>query len=120
MPEAQTYDGGCHCGRVRFAVTTALMPVISCNCSICSKRGTLLTFVGEDAFRHTAGSDGELTEYRFNTHRIRHLFCPVCGIASYGKGVGPNGKVMVAVNVRCLDGVDLGALEVTAFDGRAL
>jgi hypothetical protein len=120
MPEARKYSGGCHCGRVRYEVTTALTPVISCNCSICQKRGSLLTFVGLDQFAHTKGSDEDLTEYRFNKHVIGHLFCPVCGILPYGKGIGPNGKPMVAINVRCLDDVDLDALEITKFDGRSM
>ena len=121
MPEAQTYGGGCHCGRVRFTVTTALTPVVACNCSICAKRGALLTFVAPDALEHTAGSDADLTEYLFHKHVIRHLFCPVCGILPYAKGAGVvSGKPMMAVNVRCLDGVDVEALEITRFDGRSL
>ena len=121
MPETRTYSGGCHCGRVRFTVTTALTPVVACNCSICAKRGALLTFVAPEAFEHTAGSDADLTEYLFHKHVIRHLFCPVCGILPYAKGIAPgSGKPMVAVNVRCLDGADVEALEITRFDGRSL
>ena len=37
----QTYDGSCHCGRVRFRVTAALDKVVRCNCSICTKKGFL-------------------------------------------------------------------------------
>jgi hypothetical protein len=120
MPEARKYSGGCHCGRVRYEVTTALTPVISCNCSMCQKRGSLLTFVSPDQFQHTVGSDADLTEYRFNKHVISHMFCPACGILSYAKGTAPNGKQMVAINVRCLDEVDLDALEITKFDGRSM
>ena len=32
------YEGGCHCGRVRFEVEApAQIEVAECNCSICSK-----------------------------------------------------------------------------------
>ena len=42
MPETEkTYTGGCHCGRVRYEVTTDLATVMECNCSHCSKRGML-------------------------------------------------------------------------------
>ena len=41
--EARTYTGGCHCGKVRYEVETALTPVLDCNCSICQKRGALWT-----------------------------------------------------------------------------
>ena len=29
------YEGGCHCGRVRFRVSGDLAQTIDCNCSIC-------------------------------------------------------------------------------------
>jgi hypothetical protein len=120
MPDPRTYSGGCHCGRVQYEVTTDLAQVMSCNCSICSKRGSLLSFVPASQFAHTKGSDADLTEYTWNKHVIRHLFCPVCGILSYAKGIDPKGNEMVAINVRCLDGVDPDALAVTKFDGRRM
>jgi hypothetical protein len=48
MAEAKTYSGGCHCGKVRYDVTTDLARIIECNCSICSKKAALLTFVPVD------------------------------------------------------------------------
>lgn len=118
MTESKTYRGGCHCGKVRYDVTTALAPMIACNCSICAKRAPLLTFVPESAFTLLAG-ENDLTDYRFNTKKLAHLFCKECGIESFARGAGPDGKPMVAVNARCLEGVDVDALEVTRFDGRS-
>ncbi len=118
MPEAKTYSGGCHCGRVRYEVTTDLQPVIECNCSICSKRGLLLTFVPAHQFKLLSGSE-LLTDYQFNKKVIHHLFCPTCGIESFATGTGREGQPMVSINVRCLDGVDLSALERTPFDGKS-
>ena len=119
MPEAKNYTGGCHCGAVRYEVTTDLSQVIACNCSICTKRGLMLTFVPEDRFRLIAG-DGALKDYLFNHKVIHHLFCPDCGVESFAKGTMPNGAKMAAINVRCLDGVDLASLKPTPFDGRSL
>ena len=79
MPETKTYTGGCHCGRVRYEVTTDLASVMECNCSHCSKRGLLLTFVAPDKFTTLAGDHG-LTDYQFNKKMIHHLLCPSCGI----------------------------------------
>ncbi len=67
-PRRKTYTGGCHCGRVRYEVTTDLAMVMECNCSHCSKRGLLLTFVTPDKFTAVAGDDG-LKDYQFNKHR---------------------------------------------------
>lgn len=116
MSEAKTYTGGCHCGAVRYTVTTDLAQVVECNCSHCSKKGFLLTFVPADQFRLETREEA-LTEYRFNTHKIAHLFCKTCGVQAHGQGEGPGGVKMAAVNVRCLDGVDKASLTVTQVDG---
>jgi hypothetical protein len=117
MPEAKTYTGGCHCGKVRYEVTTDLAKVITCNCSRCAKLGWLLNFVPAQQFRLLSGGN-DLTEYRFNTGKIQHLFCRDCGIESFARGEGPGGAEMAAVNVRCLDDVDLDSLTLTPFNGR--
>ena len=119
MAEVQTYSGGCHCGRVRYEVATALSPVLACNCSICQKRGYMLTFVPRSAFKLISG-ESDLTDYQFNKQVVHHLFCKTCGVGAFGTGTGPNQEEMVAVNVRCLDAIDLGALNVTPFDGKSL
>jgi hypothetical protein len=118
MPEAKTYSGGCHCGKVRYQVTTSLTPVIECNCSICSKKAYLLTFVAADQFKLLSGADS-LTDYQFNTKNIHHLFCSVCGIQSFATGTGRDGVPMYSINVRCLDDVDLSSLTVTKVDGKS-
>jgi hypothetical protein len=118
MPEAKTYTGGCHCGHVRYEATTDLAQVISCNCSICSKRGFLWTFVAPGQFALKCEAD-DLPDYQFNKHVIHHLFCPTCGVESFARGKAPDGKDMVAINVRCLDDVDVAALAPKPFDGRS-
>jgi hypothetical protein len=116
--ETRRYEGQCHCGAVRFSAETDLAQVISCNCSICSKHGLLLTFVPATQFTLTSGEEA-LKDYRFNTMRIRHRFCGSCGVETFGEGAMPDGTPMRAVNVRCLDGVDVASLRPTPFDGRS-
>jgi hypothetical protein len=118
MPEAKTYNGSCHCGRVRFEVTTDLSRVISCNCSLCGRTGALLTFAPAEQFKLLAGEDAT-TDYQFNKHIIHHLFCSTCGIRSYARGQMPDGREMRAINVRCLEGVDPDALQITKVDGKS-
>lgn len=119
MCAAKTYSGGCHCGLVRFEVTADLAQVAECNCSICQKRGALWTFVGSPAFRLLSG-DGALADYQFGKRTIHHLFCPTCGVGAFSRGLSPDGADTVAINVRCLDDVDIAALSPVAFDGRSL
>jgi hypothetical protein len=119
MAEMRKLTGGCHCGKVRYEVTTDLARVASCNCSICSKAGSLLTFVDRSQFTLLSGEDA-LTDYQFNRNVIHHLFCSSCGVKSFVRGTAPSGKEVVAVNARCLDGVDIDALTLTPFDGKSL
>ena len=114
---AQTYTGGCQCGKVRYEVSLGLGEVLACNCSRCGRLGSLLAFTPAENFKLISG-EGALTEYQFNKHVIHHLFCATCGIQSFARGKRPDGAEMVAVNARCLDGVEPDSLKVKKVDGR--
>jgi hypothetical protein len=120
MSEPKTYTGGCHCGAVRYEVKTDLGQVMQCNCSHCDIKSMLLSFVPTDQFRLTAGRIEELSKYHFNKKRIDHLFCPKCGVESFALGKKPDGSPVVALNVRCFDGVDVSKLTLTPFDGKSV
>ncbi|PTL77076.1 GFA family protein [Vitiosangium sp. GDMCC 1.1324] len=121
MNELKTYEGQCHCGKVRFDVKVDLGgQIVSCNCSFCSRAGALMAFVGADQVTFRAGSDVVLTDYQFGKKHIHHEFCPGCGVRPFSRGTAPDGRAVYAINVRCLDGVDLDALKVTKVDGRSL
>jgi hypothetical protein len=111
--------GGCHCGAVKYEIQADVTQVISCNCSICTKRGSLLTFIGESSFKLLSGHK-DLTEYKFNKHIISHLFCKKCGILSFARGKDDKGNAVIAINVRCLDGIDPDKLTCMPFNGRDL
>jgi hypothetical protein len=116
----QTYAGGCQCGKVRYEVALELGPVVACNCSRCGRIGSLFAFVPAEDFKLLSG-EADLTDYQFNKRAIHHLFCATCGIESFARGKRPNdGADVVAINARCLDGVDVDSLTVKKFDGRSL
>jgi hypothetical protein len=120
MRAMKTYSGGCHCGKVRYRATTDLARVTECNCSHCEKVGYLLTFVSPEHFTLESGQN-ELIDYQFNRHLIHHTFCKSCGVKAFATGSKPtDGSPVYAVNVRCLDGVDLTTITRTPFDGRKL
>lgn len=119
MAETKTYAGGCHCGKVRFEVTLDLSePALTCNCSMCGRSGTMLRFVPAEAFKLLSGAD-VLTDYRFNSKVINHLFCSVCGIKAFAAGTGKDGAETRAINVRCLDDVDPLSLPTRHVDGKS-
>jgi len=112
------YKGSCHCGRVAFEVDGEIGTVIDCNCSMCQRKGALLWFVPRADLRLTTPEENSRA-YTFNTHTIKHRFCPECGIHPYGEGADPQGNETAAINVRCLEGVDIGSLSVHHYDGRS-
>lgn len=113
------YTGSCHCGRVEFEVEGEIDQGLSCNCSICWRKGSLLWFVPRDALTLLTPEENAST-YTFNKHAIKHRFCPICGIHPYGEGADPSGNKMAAINLRCIENLDLSRVKVVEFDGRAL
>jgi hypothetical protein len=113
MPK--TYQGGCHCGRVRFRVTADLESVTICNCSICTMKGILHLIVRPENFELLRGKD-DLATYTFNTGVAKHTFCKHCGIHPFY--VPRSDPDKIDVNARCLDDVDLSQFKPKYFDGK--
>jgi hypothetical protein len=111
--------GSCHCGQTTFTVETGeIADVKECNCSHCQRKGHLLWFVPRHAL-HIQSGESELSTYTFNKHVIQHKFCPKCGCAPFAVGMHPSGSEMAAVNVRCLEDIDIGSLKRTMVNGKA-
>lgn len=112
------YKGSCHCGKIAFEVEGEIKGAMDCNCSICQRKGSLLWFLPRAQMKLST-PESAMATYTFNKHVIQHRFCPTCGIHPFGEGVDPNGVHMVAINLRCLEGVDLASIPVRHFNGRA-
>lgn len=111
------HQGGCHRRKVRFEAVVETNKGITCNCSICLKRGTILAFTPEDQFKILSGGS-ELAEYLFNKKKIHHYFCKNCGILPFARSQMPDGTPMRAINLRCIDGIEIDAIEVQKYNGR--
>lgn len=110
------YDGSCHCGAVTFSVAAdAPTQALSCNCSICRRKGLLLAFVPRSAL--TVRGEDALRAYLFNTHKIQHQFCATCGTETFAFAPTPDGGEGCAINLRCVPAVDLKGLEIQEYDG---
>lgn len=109
----------CHCGGVVGRVEAELTTGMECNCSICRRKGHLLAFVPASEFTLETARDN-IAVYTFNAHRIRHQFCKICGCNPVSEGISPDGKSMCAINLRCVDGIDLNEVKITKFDGASL
>jgi hypothetical protein len=114
--EMRTYRGACHCGKVQFEIQSTLDPANRCNCSLCRRRGAVMTRVPADRFRLISGEDS-LALYQFNTKVAKHYFCKVCGIYPFHRPrVAPE---LYGINVGCLEGVDPFELKTGLNDGAA-
>lgn len=114
------HTGSCHCGKVTFEVDVGLDRLMTCNCSICGRTGSIMAFVPMSAFTLRTGREA-LTDYQFGPRRIHHAFCSTCGVRAFGWGAGPDGGEMAMINVRCLDGVDVHQLPpALPYDGRSM
>jgi hypothetical protein len=115
---ADTLHGSCHCGAVKFKVRTAVTPAARCNCSLCKRKGALMTppfAVGELTILD--GRDA-LSMYQFNTRAAKHYFCKHCGIYPFHQT--RKDPQLWRANVGCLEGVDPYALEAGLGDGASL
>jgi hypothetical protein len=111
------HTGSCHCGNVAYEVDGDFDKVLECNCTHCSRKGYLLWFVPRDKLRITSGDDDSLRSYKFNKHVIDHRFCGKCGCAPFGFGVDKTGNATAAINIRCLEDVDLAKVTRVPYDG---
>ncbi len=112
------YTGSCHCQNIKVEVNTDIKEGMVCNCSICQRRGHVLAFVPESEFKLLTDSKN-LADYQWGKKSIHFYFCSTCGCAPFGKGKSPDG-VMIALNLRCIDGFDIKSIKMTEFDGKNL
>ncbi|KAK0101969.1 hypothetical protein ONS95_001222 [Cadophora gregata] len=119
-PELKTYHGNCHCGAFKFSVKIPeLKGAMTCNCSMCLKKGTWWVMVGPGNLSIEKGED-TLKSYEFGNCTMDHKFCPTCGTGVYAKVKKSPAGVDIGLNVRTLRDVDLWSLEITKMDGAAL
>lgn len=116
----QTYQGSCHCGAIRFTfVAPAMTGGLHCNCSICRRKGALMSefVVAPEAMQITVQGDA-LATYTFGDGVAKHHFCKQCGIYPFHQTMRKPGHYRV--NIGCVDGVDALALPYGVFDGASL
>lgn len=73
------YTGSCHCGAVHYEVDATIDKAMECNCSICSKKGSLMAFVPANAFHLLQGKEA-LTDYQFNKKSSTIIFANIAAL----------------------------------------
>src|SRR5262245_40968269 len=115
----QTYRGSCHCGRVSFEFESeAITDGCRCNCSICVRKGATMSrrYYAPSDFKELSGK-AELTLYHFGDVMVNHYFCKHCGVYPFHDAIQKPGHYRI--NLGCVEGVDIFALEIVLLDGRS-
>ena len=96
----------CHCNGVEIEVTLpreGFEKLVRCNCSICKRKGYVMSPVGENDMKIIKGED-KLTLYQYYTNTAKHYFCSICGI--YTHHHPRSNPAMTGFNLGCIDEVD--------------
>ncbi|MGD8743877.1 MAG: GFA family protein [Granulosicoccaceae bacterium] len=114
------YQGSCHCGAVRFSFEgDVIKHGLRCNCSMCSRRGAIMTPYAIPPDKFTIDADEDvLGLYQFGEKTAKHYFCKHCGI--YPFHVTSRVPDHFRANVACIEGIDPFSLDIELFDGKHL
>jgi hypothetical protein len=108
----------CHCGEVEVKINVPdnLEKVLRCNCSICKRKGAIMSMVKNEDFKIIKGKD-KLKLYQFHSKVAKHYFCSNCGIYTHHN---PRANLaMTGFNLGCVDEINTFELEnVIVNDGQ--
>ena len=98
----------CHCGAIEAEINALgnLEKILRCNCSLCKRKGAVMSMVKNEDFKITKGID-KLKIYQFHTKVAKHYFCSICGIYTHHNP--RSNPAMTGFNLGCID-------EINTFD----
>ena len=107
----------CHCGLIEAEINIDnITKILRCNCSICKRKGAMMSLVKKEDFKVIKGEDN-LKIYKFHTKVANHFFCSNCGIYTHHNP--RSNPSMTGFNVGCLDEIDTFKLNgITIIDGK--
>tara|TARA_B100000941_G_C28481442_1_gene542397 strand:+ start:1119 stop:1478 length:360 start_codon:yes stop_codon:yes gene_type:complete len=95
----------CHCGNIEAKINIQnITKILRCNCSICKRKGAIMSMVKNEDFEIVKGND-QLKIYQFHTNVAKHFFCKICGIYTH-HNPRSNPK-MTGFNIGCIDDINI-------------
>jgi len=76
------FEGGCHCGSVRYVCSEEPITVVNCHCGDCQKIAGSAFITGVLVPEGSVKTNGEMKSYRVEADSGNHItrnFCPACG-----------------------------------------
>ena len=100
----------CHCGEIEAEINIKdnFEKILRCNCSLCKRKGAVMSMVKNENFKITKGSD-KLKIYQFHTKVAKHYFCSVCGIYTHHNP--RSNPAMTGFNLGCIDEINTFTLK---------
>ena len=94
-----------HCGSIEAEINLEANPekILRCNCSICKRKGAIMSMVKNDDFKITKGAE-KLKLYQFHTKVAKHFFCTICGIYTHHNP--RSNPSMTGFNIGCIEEID--------------
>ena len=118
VANAQMHHGSCHCGAVRFEAQVDATSGSRCNCTVCTKIGSLATIIPPAAFRLLSG-ERDLSAYEWGGRTAKRYFCKTCGITCFSRGyLEQLGGEYISISLSALDDIDTADVKVGYWDGR--
>ena len=107
----------CHCGEIEAEIYIKnFEKFIMCNCSICKRKGAIMSLVKNEDFKILKG-ENKLKLYQFHSNIAKHYFCSKCGIYTH-HNPRSNPK-LTGINIGCLDEIDTFKIkDVSIIDGQ--
>ena len=103
----------CHCGVVEAEIKAPenFERILRCNCSLCKRKGAVMSMVKNEDFKITKGTD-KLKIYQFHTKVAKHYFCSICGIYTHHNP--RSNPAMTGFNLGCIDEINTFGLDSIA------
>ena len=100
----------CHCGAIEAEINIQvnLEKLLRCNCSLCKRKGAIMSIVKSENFKIIKGED-KLKLYQFHTKVAKHYFCSICGIYTHHNP--RSNPAMTGFNLGCIDEINTFTLE---------
>lgn len=108
-------EGTCHCGAVRWTMTSEIDGATACNCTVCRRYGTLW---GYDYDGEGIVVSGETRSY-VRGRALEFHFCGTCGCVAYWRAreLDEAGRRRIAVNLRLAEPALVAQVPIDHFDG---
>jgi len=109
-------QGTCHCGNVRIEVSRLPASLVSCNCSICRRLGTLWAYYAPaDVTVRYTGEPAAI--YVWGDRAIVFHHCRECGCTTHYSSIDNSDEPRLGINCRMLEPSLIDALPVRYIDG---